>query len=129
MLVNPSRMILSSKWSRDTPSHRFMSTVDRSDSEALIDEYVEELIMMDPIVSTDNSKVKLLKSFQLKKNRDKAGLILLENHRHIIDALQNGNQRFRINFFARGVSPRYALFFYLLRCRLLSCCVVCLTAS
>lgn len=92
MLVNPSRMILSSKWSRDTPSHRFMSTVDRSDSEALIDEYVEELIMMDPIVSTDNSKVKLLKSLQLKKNRDKAGLILLENHRHIIDALQNGNK-------------------------------------
>ena len=48
------------------------------------------------------------------------------------DPFQSGNQRSRSNFFPlgpRGVGPRFALFFYLLRCRLLSCCIVWLTAS
>ncbi len=42
------------------------------------------------IISEDNSKVKLVKSLQQKKKRDKESLILLEGHRQVIDALRFG---------------------------------------
>jgi TrmH family RNA methyltransferase len=45
---------------------------------------------VDNLVSTDNRKVKEMKSLNMKKKRDQSGLILLEGHRQIIDALDHG---------------------------------------
>ena len=42
------------------------------------------------LASKTNEKVKLLKALQLKKTRDNEGLLLLEGHRQIIDAINSG---------------------------------------
>lgn len=42
------------------------------------------------IVSESNAKVKLMRSLRLKKARDETKLLLLEGHRLILDALQQG---------------------------------------
>jgi TrmH family RNA methyltransferase len=42
------------------------------------------------ISSFSNNKIKLIKSLQLKKNRQELNLILIEGHKQIIDALNNG---------------------------------------
>lgn len=42
------------------------------------------------LASRTNDKVKLLKSLHLKKNRDSEGMLLLEGHRQIVDAINSG---------------------------------------
>ena len=42
------------------------------------------------LASKTNEKVKLMKSLHLKKNRDREGMLLLEGHRQIIDAINGG---------------------------------------
>ncbi|KAJ1401103.1 Alpha/beta knot methyltransferase [Ochromonadaceae sp. CCMP2298] len=44
------------------------------------------------ITSESNSRVKLLKSLKLKKKRDELGLVLVEGHRMIVDAVNAGLQ-------------------------------------
>jgi TrmH family RNA methyltransferase len=51
----------------------------------------ENLIQRFLITSDTNDKVKLLKSLQMKKKREINGLLLLEGHRQIIDAIQDGH--------------------------------------
>ena len=52
----------------------------------------------DVITSNSNSKVKLLKSLKMKKKRSEMGLVLVEGHRIVIDAIRY------------GVKPRLVLF-------------------
>jgi|MDTB01.1.fsa_nt_gb TrmH family RNA methyltransferase len=55
------------------------------------------------IISEDNSKVKLVKSLQQKKKRDKESLVLLEGHRQVIDALRFGSRPRHIFITERGI--------------------------
>lgn len=42
------------------------------------------------LASRTNEKVKLMKSLHVKKNRDSEGMLLLEGHRQIVDAINSG---------------------------------------
>lgn len=42
------------------------------------------------LASRTNEKVKLMKSLHVKKNRDNEGMLLLEGHRQVVDAINSG---------------------------------------
>lgn len=67
-----------------------MDDPDGSDVDSRVQETYDRVLGMRMIVSDSNEKVKLVKNLQLKKRRDKEGLILLEGHRQVIDALRYG---------------------------------------
>lgn len=53
--------------------------------------FTPESILAQPIASDANERVKTMKSLQAKKNREALGLVLLEGHRQVIDALAAGH--------------------------------------
>ena len=67
-----------------------MEDHDGTDFDSRVQETYDRVLGMRMIVSESNEKVKLVKNLQLKKRRDKEGLILLEGHRQVIDALRYG---------------------------------------
>lgn len=73
------------------------------DVDIQVQETYEKVNKRRMIVSEDNSKVKLVKSLQLKKKRDKESLILLEGHRQVIDALRFGAKPSNIFITEKGI--------------------------
>lgn len=58
----------------------------------------------DEITSESNSKVKLLKSLNVKKKRMEHQLVLIEGHRMVIDAIDAGAQPRTVFFSDKGIS-------------------------
>lgn len=88
--------------------HLSSKALDDEDEDADLDAKVQatydKVLGIRTIVSESNEKVKLVKNLQLKKRRDKEGLILLEGHRQVIDALRYGAVPRNIFMTERGIN-------------------------
>jgi TrmH family RNA methyltransferase len=79
------------------------SALDERDFNDKVQETYDRVLGMYTITSEANEKVKFVKNLQMKKRRDKEGLILLEGHRQVIDALRFGAVPKNVFITERGI--------------------------